>query len=339
MSQVQKQLEATLNSAPMHIALARGPAATKPPLSPPESRQHEGSADDCCEASHAPLPRFTPPLTPTAVRPLRPAHAVPRRRLPAHLVLPPQRALHPVLQLLPALQRQCLRTIAIQLAPRTRTARPTAAPGKKALGWGAPAALVIIAPAVVVPVYFLVIKHNDEVAPKDTKGAAQNDKGNDDRAKPMNALLAGADGSTATNGTSFVYKNSFGGYWASSSTNPFLSASRANSWTPSLNESWDWTRDKVHGVNLGGWFVLEPCRITRCGARYVWRDAWLAYSHSPLRSMRGVLEPSVSLPTHSVVTPYPACAPVIRSTYAARWAVLVHLLRQTGWILTGGMLA
>ncbi|KAJ7253194.1 hypothetical protein C8J57DRAFT_1473977 [Mycena rebaudengoi] len=38
----------------------------------------------------------------------------------------------------------------------------------------------------------------------------------------------------------------------------------------SLNESWDRTRDKVYGVNLGG------CRRRGAAAtRYVWRDVWL----------------------------------------------------------------
>lgn len=39
---------------------------------------------------------------------------------------------------------------------------------------------------------------------------------------------------------------------------PFNNAARPNSWTPPLNTSWDWTADRVYGVNLGGLFVLEP---------------------------------------------------------------------------------
>ncbi|KAJ6552614.1 hypothetical protein DFH09DRAFT_1319064 [Mycena vulgaris] len=39
---------------------------------------------------------------------------------------------------------------------------------------------------------------------------------------------------------------------------PFLSGARANSWSPALNESWDCASDRIYGVNLGGWFVLEP---------------------------------------------------------------------------------
>ena len=35
-------------------------------------------------------------------------------------------------------------------------------------------------------------------------------------------------------------------------------AGRANSWTPALNQSWTWGKDRINGVNLGGLFVLEP---------------------------------------------------------------------------------
>jgi hypothetical protein len=85
----------------------------------------------------------------------------------------------------------------------------TSSKRKQALGWGALAALVIIAAAVVLPVYFLVIKtHNDKAATKYTEGAAQNDKGTDDGAKPVNALLMGADWSTVmkADGSSFCVR-------------------------------------------------------------------------------------------------------------------------------------
>ena len=41
-------------------------------------------------------------------------------------------------------------------------------------------------------------------------------------------------------------------------TNPFNSSARPNSWTPPLTDAWNWSRDRIHGVNLGGLFVLEP---------------------------------------------------------------------------------
>ena len=40
--------------------------------------------------------------------------------------------------------------------------------------------------------------------------------------------------------------------------NPFNNGARPNSWTPALNETWTWGKDRVWGVNLGGLFVLEP---------------------------------------------------------------------------------
>ena len=40
--------------------------------------------------------------------------------------------------------------------------------------------------------------------------------------------------------------------------NPFNGSARPNSWTPPLTDAWNWSRDRIHGVNLGGLFVLEP---------------------------------------------------------------------------------
>ena len=39
---------------------------------------------------------------------------------------------------------------------------------------------------------------------------------------------------------------------------PFNNGARAQSFTPALNESWDYFNDQIRGVNLGGWLVLEP---------------------------------------------------------------------------------
>ncbi|KAJ7619911.1 hypothetical protein DFH06DRAFT_1341745 [Mycena polygramma] len=52
-------------------------------------------------------------------------------------------------------------------------------------------------------------------------------------------------------------------------TNPFLNGAKANSFFPALNESWTWGTDRIYGVNLGGWFVLEPCvrRVRRPSLR------------------------------------------------------------------------
>jgi glucan 1,3-beta-glucosidase len=41
-------------------------------------------------------------------------------------------------------------------------------------------------------------------------------------------------------------------------SNPFNNNAQPNSWTPPLNTSWVWGQNRVYGVNLGGWLVLEP---------------------------------------------------------------------------------
>ncbi|KAJ6449848.1 glycoside hydrolase family 5 protein [Mycena sanguinolenta] len=117
-------------------------------------------------------------------------------------------------------------------------------------------AVVVVAAAVVIPLYFLVIKkHHDDDA-----SGSKNGSGTTASGKTVLGAISGGDGSTVTTttGESFVYNNSFGGYWLSDPSNPFLDGARANSWTPPLNESWTWGVDRVYGVNLGGWFVLEP---------------------------------------------------------------------------------
>ncbi|KAJ7639881.1 hypothetical protein B0H17DRAFT_1149170 [Mycena rosella] len=123
------------------------------------------------------------------------------------------------------------------------------------IGLGVVAGIIVVAVAVVLPVYFLVIKkHNDAASGTASGGSGAGGS------KGVVGAVTGGDGSTVVtaNGSSFVYNNSFGGYWAWDAANPFGSGGRPNSWTPPLNESWDWANDKIYGVNLGGWFVLEP---------------------------------------------------------------------------------
>ncbi|KAJ2922822.1 hypothetical protein H1R20_g14279, partial [Candolleomyces eurysporus] len=72
--------------------------------------------------------------------------------------------------------------------------------------------------------------------------------------------ITGGDGSLVTmvDGSTFTYSNKFGGFWTSDPNNPTSDSARPNSWTPPLNQTWDFNTDKIYGVNLGGLFVLEP---------------------------------------------------------------------------------
>ncbi|TFK19431.1 glycoside hydrolase [Coprinopsis marcescibilis] len=78
--------------------------------------------------------------------------------------------------------------------------------------------------------------------------------------KPVQRITSGGDGSTVTteDGATFIYSNQFGGFWVSDPNDPFNNNAQPNTWTPPLNQSWDFNQNKIYGVNLGGLFVLEP---------------------------------------------------------------------------------
>ncbi|CAE6455234.1 unnamed protein product, partial [Rhizoctonia solani] len=124
-------------------------------------------------------------------------------------------------------------------------------------------ALAIIVVAVIVPVYYKVIKPNNNTAVSSSSGGHSSSapaptQSGDPGTVPQEAIT-GKDGSTVKTETgSFTYNNSFGGFWYYDPKNPFANNAQAQSWTPPLNQSWKFGTDKIHGVNLGGWLVLEP---------------------------------------------------------------------------------
>ena len=59
----------------------------------------------------------------------------------------------------------------------------------------------------------------------------------------------------SSNGQNFIYNSSFGGTWCSI---PFNDSAQVRSDVPALSSQWDWSNDLINGVNLGGWFVIEP---------------------------------------------------------------------------------
>ncbi|KAK7053529.1 glycoside hydrolase family 5 protein [Favolaschia claudopus] len=133
--------------------------------------------------------------------------------------------------------------------------------------WLGLAAIVFLFLVVFLPVYFLAIKKNDsdsdggDAHSDGAAGGGESGGSNGGTNSTNKALVVtGGDGSTVTSdsGETFIYNNTFGGYWLVDPENPFASGARANSWTPALNESWNWGVHRVYGVNLGGWFVLEP---------------------------------------------------------------------------------
>ncbi|WRT66567.1 uncharacterized protein IL334_003526 [Kwoniella shivajii] len=90
---------------------------------------------------------------------------------------------------------------------------------------------------------------------------------------------SGAPSATATSGTTgtlitlddgstMTYTNPYGGEWHWDEANPFNSSSRPNSWSPRLNEAWDWASNRVYGVNVGGWLVTEPFIVPSLYEKY-----------------------------------------------------------------------
>ncbi|TFK19430.1 glycoside hydrolase [Coprinopsis marcescibilis] len=145
-------------------------------------------------------------------------------------------------------------------------------------------ALIVVVLAVVLPVYFKVIKPRQQSGSREGQiGGSTEDPGETPveptPTEPVTPVvpITGGDGSTITteNGTTFTYVNNFGGFWYSDPDDPYNDSAQPNSWTPPLNESFDYATTRIYGVNLGGLFVLEPFISPALFQRYPGtRDEW-----------------------------------------------------------------
>ncbi|KAG9009474.1 hypothetical protein FRB94_014241 [Tulasnella sp. JGI-2019a] len=133
--------------------------------------------------------------------------------------------------------------------------------------------------AVIVPVYFKVIKPNQSssAAAAESSGAGGSGSGSATPGAPSNGsgivyqgATSGGYGSTITmeDGTTFTYANTFGGIWVADPKDPYNNNAQAQSWSPPLNQSWDWENDVIRGVNLGGWLVPEPFIVPALYEKY-----------------------------------------------------------------------
>lgn len=139
---------------------------------------------------------------------------------------------------------------AIYASPRSK---------RRTLLWVIVVGVILLIIAAVVGIYFAVIKpksHNSST-PDQGKDSGSGDSAPD---KSKTLVVTGGDGSTVTmeDGTTFTYSNPFGGYWYYDENDPFNNGARAQSWAPALNETFKYGIDKIWGVNIGGWLVLEP---------------------------------------------------------------------------------
>ena len=132
---------------------------------------------------------------------------------------------------------------------------------KRKLIIGAIAVGVIIAAiAIVVALYFTVIKKNGKTSSNVSNGDNGNNNNNGDNngtnnhnnSTTNNLVKSGGDGSTITfnDGTTMTYSNKFGGTWYWDSEDPFNNNAQAQSWTPPLNQSFKWGEDRIFGSVL-----------------------------------------------------------------------------------------
>ena len=131
---------------------------------------------------------------------------------------------------------------------------------KRLLLFGGLAALVIIAAAVAIPVGIVVSNNNKKSkSSSDTSSGNGGSSGGSNNPSGSNSPsnknpTTGGDGSTVTtdDGSTFTYVNKFGGIWVDDPEDPFNNNAQPNSWTPPLNTSWTWGKDKVYG------YVFRP---------------------------------------------------------------------------------
>jgi glucan 1,3-beta-glucosidase len=130
-------------------------------------------------------------------------------------------------------------------APKTKSTR-------KVMIMGIIAALTLIIAAVVIPVYLFVIKpsHSSNLAEATTSSSAPTPSPSaSSGGSSKNLRVTGGNGSVITleNGTTFTYLNPFGGYWYWDQKDPLNQNARAQSWTPALNETFQYGVDQVRG--------------------------------------------------------------------------------------------
>jgi glucan 1,3-beta-glucosidase len=112
-------------------------------------------------------------------------------------------------------------------------------------------ALALIIAAVVIPLYLFVIKpsHSNDITKATVSSSAPTPSASASSGGSSNVRVTGGDGSIVTleNGTTFTYQNPFGGYWYWDENDPLNQYARAQSWSPALNETFNYGVDQVRG--------------------------------------------------------------------------------------------
>ncbi|KAK0458473.1 exo-beta-1,3-glucanase [Desarmillaria tabescens] len=156
----------------------------------------------------------------------------------------------------------------IGMAPRNALFTAAPSPKRKVIIAAGAAAAALLILAIVIPVYFACCQTQEYHEFRQLMAAATTIavivgtlvRQPTSTGKPTVAAVTGGDGSkiTTEDGTQFTYSNSFGGYWYYDPNDPFNNGARPQSWSPALNETFNYGVDRIRGVNLGGWLTIEP---------------------------------------------------------------------------------
>lgn len=140
---------------------------------------------------------------------------------------------------------------------RAAYAPPKAKSRRRMMILAAIVALILILLAVFIPLYFTVIrKSSNETASNSNKPTKTSSNGSTGTATSSDATptpsvkaVSGGFGSLIEleDGTTMTYQNNFGGQWYWDENDPFNNGATANSWTPGLNESFQYGTTRIYG--------------------------------------------------------------------------------------------
>jgi glucan 1,3-beta-glucosidase len=113
---------------------------------------------------------------------------------------------------------------------------------RKLILWSLLSALLLILIGAGVGVYFGVFA-------KGRKGGSTSTPTQSGSPTTPKGAITGGDGTLITmdDGTTFTYSNKFGGYWYDDPNDPLNNGAQAQSYTPALNETFQYGSDKIHG--------------------------------------------------------------------------------------------
>lgn len=161
---------------------------------------------------------------------------------------------------------------------RAAYAPPRAKSRRKLMICAVIACICLLILAVIIPVYFFILK------PSTSNKNSQNDSSSSDDhssktgsaspSQPTASAVAvtGGDGTLITmeDGTTFTYSNPFGGRWYWDENDPFNNGANAQSWTPALNETFQYGVDKIRGY-VSSYITLFLLLTSEIFQRQLWR--------------------------------------------------------------------